>query len=213
MDLRTPGKLEKFNHAYVSSSLSLGDVWHMLEDAGFTKQGNPDVLELELETFGVDESRSLSLWAIKKPFGQNAEADRKVAVISTLSVTVEAQNALLKLFEEPPERTHFFLLTPQAKSLLPTLLSRVHTLDEGVDLESDKAEKFLCGNVSERLKIIAPIIKNKDKEKARNLVSALSSLTKSEKLVEAERYLSGRSPSVKMILENLAVSMLQSKNV
>jgi DNA polymerase III delta prime subunit len=209
MDLRILGNLEQLSHAYVSSSLTAEDIWRLMADKGFIKQSNPDALELELETFGVDESRDLSLWAIKKPFGNN----RKVAVISAISVTVEAQNALLKLFEEPPERTHFFLLTPQAKSLLPTLLSRVHTLGENVDLESDKAKKFLAGDISERLKAISSIVKNKDKEKARNLVSALSALIKDERLVEAEKFLSGRSPSVKIILEHLAVVVVDSKHV
>jgi hypothetical protein len=210
------GSLEKLNHAYVSSVLGQEDIWLLLAPLGVERKGNPDVLELEVETFGVDEARYLSEWAIKKPFGNNL----KIAVITALSVTVEAQNALLKLLEEPPERTHFFLLASQVKSLLPTLLSRVHILGGVLDVESDKAKKFISGNISERFKIISPIVKNKDKEKARSLVSALSRLTKDlpdgkagERLSQAERYLSGRSPSVKIILEHLATLVLDSKHV
>lgn len=181
----------------------------MLGKLGLSRAGNPDVLLLELETFGVDESRSLSEWAIRKPFGDN----RKVAVISAAAVTVEAQNALLKLFEEPPLKTHFFLLTPQARSLLATLLSRVHMLGENADGLLDKAEKFISLDVGGRLKLISPIVKNKDKEKARLLVSALCQLSRDERALQAEKYLSGRSPSVKIILEHLAVVMVDSKHV
>ena len=39
-------------------------------------------------------------------------------------MTVQAQNALLKTIEEPPEYAVIFLLTENAESLLPTILSR-----------------------------------------------------------------------------------------
>lgn len=208
--MELPGNIEQLNHAYISSVLAAGDIWSMLEEKnGLKKNGNPDVLELELETFGIDESRALIEWAIKKPFGYN----KKIAVISALSVTIEAQNALLKLFEEPPEKTHFFLLTPQVGSILPTLLSRVRLLDKSQNIGLDKAREFLAGNIRERLKMIAPIVKNKDKEKARNIVAAMNRLMKDERLLQAEKYLSGRSPSIKIIMEYLAVIMVDSRHV
>ena len=39
-----------------------------------------------------------------------------------------AQNAFLKLFEEPPENVYFFIITTDAGSLLPTIRSRALTL-------------------------------------------------------------------------------------
>lgn len=44
-------------------------------------------------------------------------------------MATQAQNAFLKLLEEPPERTHFILLTHDVDSLLPTILSRSQRLD------------------------------------------------------------------------------------
>ncbi len=44
------------------------------------------------------------------------------------NMTVAAQNALLKVFEEPPEGTVFFLLTEKREALLPTVRSRGRTL-------------------------------------------------------------------------------------
>ena len=40
------------------------------------------------------------------------------------AMTVQAQNALLKKIEEPPQRTFFFLAVNKRNSLLPTILSR-----------------------------------------------------------------------------------------
>ena len=42
-----------------------------------------------------------------------------------------AQNAFLKLFEEPPEDVYFFIITNDADSLLPTIRSRALTLRTG----------------------------------------------------------------------------------
>jgi DNA polymerase III delta prime subunit len=41
---------------------------------------------------------------------------------------IQAQNAFLKLLEEPGANTHFILLTHRASSLLPTIQSRVQTV-------------------------------------------------------------------------------------
>jgi len=41
----------------------------------------------------------------------------------------EAQNALLKVLEEPPANFHFFLITEHRNQLLPTILSRCQTVD------------------------------------------------------------------------------------
>lgn len=52
----------------------------------------------------------------------------------------EAQNALLKVLEEPPANFHFFLITEHRNQLLPTILSRCQTVEfpdlRAVDLTS-----------------------------------------------------------------------------
>jgi DNA polymerase III subunit delta' len=49
---------------------------------------------------------------------------RVVVVDSAHTLTVEAQNALLKLIEEPPPDTLFILVTDHVQALLPTVRSR-----------------------------------------------------------------------------------------
>lgn len=51
-----------------------------------------------------------------------------VMIPSAEKLTIEAQNALLKLLEEPPENTYFLLSTDNKSSLLPTVISRTNTI-------------------------------------------------------------------------------------
>jgi DNA polymerase-3 subunit delta' len=44
-------------------------------------------------------------------------------------MTHPAQNAFLKLLEEPPERTHFILVSHNHEAVLPTILSRVQSIE------------------------------------------------------------------------------------
>ena len=91
-------------------------------------EGNhPDVhwLRPEKASLGVEEIRTLLEKLSVRPY----EAERVVAVIDEADkMTVQAQNALLKSLEEPPERVVFLLLGQKTESFLPTILSRVVTL-------------------------------------------------------------------------------------
>ena len=54
---------------------------------------------------------------------------RKIGIINDADrLTQQAQNAFLKLLEEPPEKTVFILNTANPSSLLTTIISRCHTL-------------------------------------------------------------------------------------
>ena len=68
----------------------------------------------------VDSTRAMIKSAYISPLGDN-----KVFVIPNAeNITLNSQNALLKLIEEPPPHVFFFFITPTPKSLLPTILSR-----------------------------------------------------------------------------------------
>ncbi|MBR5527593.1 MAG: hypothetical protein IKV97_01220 [Clostridia bacterium] len=54
-----------------------------------------------------------------------------------------AQNALLKIMEEPPKNTVFILLSPSKELLLPTVVSRAQALTLGKS-SLDEMEKALC---------------------------------------------------------------------
>lgn len=185
-------------------------------------RGNPDFWHGQFESFGVDEARAL------KDMQQRAAANvgaKKVFVISTDTITHEAQNALLKVLEEPTADTHFFLLIPSAEVLLPTLRSRLVSVPLGQDISTEDAsvvalaEKFFVASKGKRMALLKSLAEEKDKRAAAALIDALlKKLSKSaqdtkhhqkdlEILLEMRSYLSDRSASVKMILEYLCVSL------
>ncbi|TQR60601.1 DNA polymerase III subunit delta' [Campylobacter troglodytis] len=53
-----------------------------------------------------------------------AEQSEKIIIIMANAFRVEAQNFLLKLFEEPPKNVKFLIVCPSKNLLLPTVRSR-----------------------------------------------------------------------------------------
>jgi DNA polymerase III delta' subunit len=73
------------------------------------------------QSVGVDAIRQMVANAHIRPF----EAEAKVYIIKRAEeMTVQAQNALLKTLEEPPNNTFFFLCGQAIGKLLPTVISR-----------------------------------------------------------------------------------------
>lgn len=86
---------------------------------------NSDIMfvtpDKDRKTVGVKNIRALEADASVTPFA----AKRKVYVFTDASIiTEEAQNALLKTLEEPPEYVAFILMTENADTLLETIRSR-----------------------------------------------------------------------------------------
>lgn len=86
---------------------------------------NPDIIFLKKEkdkaTIGVEPIRAMLTDAQNKPF----YARRKVYIIEDGDiVTPQAQNAFLKMFEEPPEYLVFIIVCEHGESQLETIRSR-----------------------------------------------------------------------------------------
>ncbi len=105
---------------------------------------------------------------IEKTFFKPLESDVKVFVLCDVStMTVQAQNKLLKTLEEPPKNTYLILGATSVYQLLPTLLSRCKRLDinpfpeeelysylskeKGESEELKWAVRLSCGNLGEAL--------------------------------------------------------------
>ena len=89
---------------------------------------HPDLIWVEAQagsTHSIESIRELKRMLALKPWGGGF---RIVALIEAERATEEAQNALLKLLEEPPEQTLFVLTSVEAERLLPTVRSRCRTL-------------------------------------------------------------------------------------
>ncbi len=85
---------------------------------------HPDIRYISPEggkSIGVKEIRNLKKDALLRP----NDSDRKVYIINNAdSLTHEAQDAFLKILEEPPVFTFFILLCYNLSDLLPTIVSR-----------------------------------------------------------------------------------------
>ncbi len=84
---------------------------------------HPDVIHIKPtgSLIRIAQIRELCRTLAMRPY----EAHIRVVVISDAqTMNPEASNALLKLLEEPPDRTVLILTTNQASDLLPTIVSR-----------------------------------------------------------------------------------------
>ena len=115
---------------------------------------HPDVTVIRRETgkdgrkkteISVDQIRAMAADACVLP----NESPRKVYIVDEAEkMNFSAQNAALKLLEEPPAGVYFLLCTPNPGSLLATVRSRCATLARNSQEQEDpelgkKAEAFL----------------------------------------------------------------------
>ncbi|HJO89690.1 MAG: hypothetical protein QGH85_00485 [Candidatus Pacebacteria bacterium] len=185
-------------------------------DLKIKTKSNPDFYFNEFENFGIGNGREIQNLASKKAVSGNT----RIFVIAFSSITSEAQNSLLKLFEEPSEGVHFFIIISSFEIFLPTLKSRLHILKIGSVSGDEKslADKFIKASKGKRLELLKDIIENKDKQEALKLLDDLEAVLYKESDLEknadilntiqkSRDYIRGRVPSVKMILENIALSV------
>ncbi len=214
------------HHAYALSGSGeefLESLFKLFKEGGIATEGNPDFIWRKFENLGVDEARSLKEEAALKGFGTT----KKIFIIEADSLTREAQNALLKLFEEPIAHTHFFLVVRETKHLLPTLLSRVIILETEKKKEDfSEAKKFLSMSYKYRLEFIKKRTDKKGKEDIMNKSEALTLLNGIEvllyklpplnshlqtllELAKSRSYITDQGASLKMILEHIALVLPQ----
>lgn len=120
----------------------LEDFAHLLADS------EADILRPEQEKpnlFSVDDvRRGITETVSIRPYGNG----RKVYLLPNAALmNVQAENALLKTLEEPPEYVVLLLAAPEESVFLPTVLSRAvkwHLSDEGEkENAGEEAEKAL----------------------------------------------------------------------
>lgn len=167
------------------------------------------------ERFGIDEARELIQTASLK------NTSDTIYVVEASAITSEAQQALLKLFEEPQAGTTFILVSPHG-TLLSTLKSRMLPFPnlKKKNKQHTFAKKFLAANAKERSASVAALLKDEEDQRGRvrEFLQALElELVKNIKdpkaqeglsdIAKVRSYVSDRSPSLKMLLEHLAISL------
>lgn len=184
-----------------------------LAKAGVVFAGNPDVHTVLTDSLSIDDARAV----FERTRTSVPPESRRIIIVACSQATSEAQNALLKLTEEPGERTHFFFIVPTHDVLLPTLRSRLQLYGLSTHGSSPlDIGAFMYSDFSDRLTFCAPLIEEKKHTEALALCNGIEqelsrdSLRYKEALqaVETARtYLLRRGSSLKLILEYLSLSI------
>ncbi len=214
-------EISKIHHAYFIEGGNFEDVADELHKIKFDWHGNPDFWRLETENLTIDDARAIKDLQSQRPIA----GERRVFVIETFAMTTEAQNALLKVFEDPTAGALFIIIAPRANILLPTLRSRMVVVSDKSgkkeSLSPIDAKKFFASPTAKRIEMFKPILEYKDhegnkkadKKSAAAFLYALreelgvSEYAALEAIDEALFYLFDRSSSVKLLLENVALSI------
>ncbi len=218
----------QLHHAYVvegDTKISYKNICNFCEkDLNFQTKANPHFIYEEYDKFLVGDARRIRELQMNK----TKTGERKIFVVSFNFITVEAQNSLLKVLEEPTKGTHFFIVTPSSHIFLDTIRSRVSILNSEKNISQDSAD-FLSMTIAERMKFVTKLVQKIKDEKASKsdaikLVQGLendihlkminstgleriANLNKIKNINKVSDYLHDNSASVKQLLEYTAVSV------
>src|SRR5689334_21864769 len=148
-------KDKNLHHAYCivgDNQAVLSDLYKFLKsELNFTVEGNLDFYYGEYDVLDIEDSRKLKDLHQNKP----TVGEKKIFVVSANFITEKAQNAMLKLFEEPVGGTHFFMILPSAGGIIPTLKSRLLIIQHGSTFKTKiNAKDFLKANVGDRIDMV-----------------------------------------------------------
>ncbi|MBI3888569.1 hypothetical protein HY311_02135 [Candidatus Nomurabacteria bacterium] len=211
------------HHAYLIEGVRdemTNEVLEFLKDIPISTTGNPDFINISIDNFKIDEAFDLRAMSANKSFS----GGKRIFLICVNSFSLDAQNVLLKMFEEPIENTHFFLIVPDTNALLKTLVSRFYQISPtlGVGEGTTEAEKFIAMPLKNRLDFIKELLAEEDDEniatdsnraKAIKFLNALELVMSRgtldskffEHLFKVREFLRMPGSSAKMLMEGVAL--------
>jgi len=149
------------------------------------------------QSIGIEDIKQMQKKLFLKPIKSKTKA---VILEDSHFLTTEAQNALLKVLEEPPEHTIIILSTNSKEVLLPTILSRCKIIvleEKSASLSQEETAEYLSFitslpqlTIGEKLKKAELLAK--DKEKAIEWIGKLI-LALREELLQKEAFESIKS--------------------
>jgi len=168
-----------------------------------------EIIEAKLS---IDTVRKLINQVYTQPLTEGGQ--RAIVVVSD-QINIEAQNALLKVLEEPPIHTSFYFVIADHSRLLPTLLSRFLVATESREKSSETAVSFIKLPVAERLALVVEKTAAKDTAWQKDLLQGVEQLCLDRSLSSqiakevlfVKKHLEGPGASAKMLLEHLALTI------
>lgn len=158
---------DNLHHAYLFEGTreeAMPEIIRLMKELGIKTAGNPDFLEIAMDTMKIEDARNLRAYSLTK----GASGGKKIFVVSVNNFLLEAQNTLLKVFEEPTPETHFFVILPDVNVLLPTLASRFYQVIPADKKEQklSEAKKFISLSGAERIEFLKNLLaeENSDEE-------------------------------------------------
>jgi len=138
-----------------------------------------DLTEIDNATFrGIDTVRQMNR---NSRFNTTGGGPRVFLIDEIHKMTSDAQNAMLKLLEDPPRSTYFILCTTEPNKLLPTIRGRCISLQMKVlnDTEMTKVLKRIIKKekVKVKRKVLEQIIRDSFGH-ARNAIQVLDKIIK-----------------------------------
>lgn len=199
-------------HLVAGTAARIPQILEILKSGGMEVAGNADIYVREYRYFSVDDARALRERASLRPVG-----DRRVFVVVAPDMNHNAQNALLKMLEEPAADAVFFFVVPAPEMLLATFRSRAQILalpHEEAEHSVD-AKAFLAAAPQERLEMLKPLLE-KDEDDKRDIGKIIGFLSSLEQrlgkkpdglhaIYRARKYIGDKGALVKPLLEQVAL--------
>ena len=180
-----------------------------------TIKNHPYIFVLDAKISGIDQVRELQN-NLKLVVPGKQLIKRMVIIDNFDSFGREAQNALLKIIEEPPIDTQIIILINSVNFVLPTILSRVQAVNV-LPVSLDQSQKYFMDQYSENeikraynisagnSELMQNIISNNDSsqliiniERAKQILS----LEKYERIAQIDKLLKEKDSDIPSLLES-----------
>ena len=148
------------------------------EYAFFFNKNSVDVLYKTLDSVGIDDIFEIKQFAARNPVVN----DVVTLAIECNKMTSQAQNALLKILEDPPVKTQFIFFVSSKSVFIPTVHSRLHDVTtyftteftsgslSNDDVGSGSVAEFIASGYKDRLALIDGLVKT---EKIDDFIASL----------------------------------------
>ncbi|MCK5097720.1 MAG: hypothetical protein KAR45_06430, partial [Desulfobacteraceae bacterium] len=177
---------------------------------------HPDIIRIvpENQIIKISAIRNLFQLITSKP---NEARMRTIIIENAETMNEQAQNAFLKMLEEPPANTFFILVTDNTNSILATIISRcrniwfepVNTSDIKLPLSKEENDIDWAKRREWLLNEIGSLLSNNRKDRFKKLKPLLLA----EKLSNEPNLLKDSLSIIRTFLRDLAVIRYNSKKI